>query len=115
MSKTPWYDIDPADAVDIVLPNDEVQGPYNENGEECPWPWEPIQLKGVPLGMYHCQYCGAVCVAGMEHTDYGEKDENGLSVSDYQYLDYVREDMRRTGASEEEIDRQMPDGWNDCQ
>jgi hypothetical protein len=86
-SKTPWYHIDPADAVDIVLPSDRVQGPFNEVGDECPWPWEPIQLKGAPLGQYRCGYCGAMVMAGMDHLDYGKRDGYGLSWLDYCYLD----------------------------
>lgn len=84
MPKTPWTEITPKDAVErkLQLPHPEVQGPYDENGEECPWPWEPIQLKGAPLGQYHCGYCGAMVMAGMEHLDYGplqyvERPENG--------------------------------------
>lgn len=45
--------------------------PFNEMGEECPWPWEPQQLVGAPLGQYHCPYCGAMVMAGMPHLDYG--------------------------------------------
>lgn len=36
----------------------------------CPWPWEPQQLGGQPIGMYHCPYCGEIVVAGLLHTDY---------------------------------------------
>lgn len=46
--------------------------PLNEAGEPCPWPWEPQQLTGVPLGMYHCPYCGAMVLAGVTHPDYRE-------------------------------------------
>lgn len=68
-----WHEIEPADAINIRLPNDEIQGPVNEEGEPCPWPWDPIQLKGAPLGQYHCPYCGAMCMAGMDHVDYKEE------------------------------------------
>jgi hypothetical protein len=72
MTQRMWFDIAPADAIDIVLPHDDIQGPYNEMGEPCPWPWDPPQLKGAPMGMYHCPYCGAMCMAGMDHPDYRE-------------------------------------------
>lgn len=66
-----WQDIDPKDAVDIDLSKRlDITAPLNENGERCPWPWEPQQLKGAPLGMFHCGYCLAMCLAGMEHLDY---------------------------------------------
>ena len=70
--KRPWHEIEPAAATKIFLPSDEVQGPFNEEGEECPWPWDPIQLQGAPLGQYHCPYCGAMVMAGMHHLDYRE-------------------------------------------
>lgn len=69
--KRPWHEITPRDAFTIVLPHAEIQGPFNELGEECQWPWDPPQLKGAPIGMYHCPYCGAMCLAGTDHVDYG--------------------------------------------
>lgn len=74
-----WKEIEPEDAVNIVLPNDDIQGPLNEMGEECPWPWEPQQLVGVPLGQYHCGYCGGMQIAGMEHIDFREVNEYAVS------------------------------------
>lgn len=68
-----WSNITPADAVDIELPHDDIVGPLNEMGEPCPWPWEPQQLVGAPLGQYHCPYCGAMVVAGVPHIDYREE------------------------------------------
>ena len=68
-----WRDIAPADAVDIDLSTDlSIDAPLNESGERCPWPWEPQQLKGLPLGQYHCEFCGAMVVAGIPHPDYRE-------------------------------------------
>ena len=75
MTDTPtreWHDIQPSDAVDIVLPRDDISGPVNEEGEPCPWPWEPQQRVGWPMGQYHCSYCGAMVVAGVPHPDYRE-------------------------------------------
>lgn len=72
---TYWYDIEPKDALQIdCTKSTEVQGPINELGEECSWPWEPQQLKGVPMGQYHCPYCGGMVVAGVPHLDY--KDDH---------------------------------------
>lgn len=65
-----WFDIEPKGAVDIVLPREDITGPVNEEGEPCPWPWEPQQLKGAPIGQYHCGHCGAMVVAGVAHLDY---------------------------------------------
>jgi hypothetical protein len=73
----PWHAIAPADAVNLVLPRDDItDAPRNDEGEVCPWPWEPQQLVGVPMGQYHCPYCGAMVVAGVAHLDYGP-DGNG--------------------------------------
>lgn len=68
--KHPWHEIEPRHAVDVRLPNDVFWGPLTEYGGECPWPWEPQQLVGAPLGQYRCPYCMAMCVAGMPHFDY---------------------------------------------
>jgi hypothetical protein len=66
-----WKDIAPKDAADLNLAVDlSIDAPLNEMGERCPWPWEPQQLVGVPMGQYHCRHCGAMCVAGVPHPDY---------------------------------------------
>jgi hypothetical protein len=72
-----WHDIAPKDAVDLDLSvRLDIDAPLNEAGERCPWPWEPQQLVGAPMGQYHCGYCGAMCVAGIPHLDYREEDED---------------------------------------
>lgn len=69
-----WRDIAPADAVDLDLSTRlDITAPLNENGERCPWPWEPEQLAGAPIGQYHCPYCGAMVLAGVRHIDYAEE------------------------------------------
>lgn len=71
---THWWEIQPADAVGLDLSvRLDIGAPHNEEGERCPWPWEPQQLVGVPMGQYHCGYCGAMCVAGVPHPDYRER------------------------------------------
>jgi hypothetical protein len=71
-----WQDIAPADALDIDLRADlTITAPLTMEGERCPWPWEPQQLVGVPLGQYHCRFCGEMVIAGVEHLDYAEHAE----------------------------------------
>lgn len=65
-----WSAIEPRDAVAMTLPATGIRGPVNELGKACPWPWEPQQLLGAPLGQYHCNYCGAMVIAGVPHLDY---------------------------------------------
>lgn len=65
-----WFEISPGDAVALSLPAEGIQGPVNELGEECPWPWDPQQRVNEPMGMYHCPYCGCMVMAGLPHTDY---------------------------------------------
>ena len=68
-----WSEIAPEDATEIDLAERlDIDAPVNEAGERCPWPWEPQQLVGVPLGQYHCPYCGAMVIAGVPHIDYSD-------------------------------------------
>ncbi|MGW2739084.1 hypothetical protein ACWC4D_33405 [Streptomyces sp. NPDC001288] len=70
-----WTDIEPSDATELDLAEDlTITAPLNENGERCPWPWEPQQLVGAPLGQFHCSYCGAMVMAGMPHIDYAPEE-----------------------------------------
>jgi|GEM_PF-2619159 len=70
-----WTDIAPKDALDIDLTKRlDITAPLNENGERCPWPWEPQQLVGAPMGQYRCGYCGAMCMAGVPHLDYAPEE-----------------------------------------
>jgi len=72
---TEWYDIAPADAVGIDLTKRlDITAPLTTEGERCPWPWEPQQLVGAPMGQYHCGYCGEMVLAGMRHIDYADTD-----------------------------------------
>lgn len=48
--------------------------PTNELGEECPFPFDPPQLYGAPMGQYHCPYCGGMQVAGIVHLRWNWKD-----------------------------------------
>lgn len=70
---TSWHEIEPKDATNLDLAvRLDIEAPLNEMGERCPWPWEPQQLVGVPMGQYHCLYCGAMVIAGVRHVDYRE-------------------------------------------
>lgn len=69
-----WRDIKPVEAAGISLPHEGIEGPMNEMGERCPWPWDPQQLVGVPMGQYHCPYCGGIQVAGTPHMDWTEEE-----------------------------------------
>lgn len=60
----------------------DITAPLNQDGERCPWPWEPQLLVNVAIGMYHCSYCGEMCIAGVEHPDFTGFDED--------YAEYVR-------------------------
>lgn len=77
-----WQDIKPTDATKISLPHTlpdgtVIEGPMNEIGERCPWPWDPQQLVGAPMGQYHCPYCGGMQVAGLEHMDWTDDPMSG--------------------------------------
>jgi hypothetical protein len=68
-----WTDYTPQQAADLELDLSkrlDISAPVNEMGERCPWPWEPQQLVGAPIGQYHCSYCMAMVMAGMPHLDY---------------------------------------------
>jgi hypothetical protein len=76
---TTWSDIAPHDARGLDLrEHPELLPPLNEAGEPCPWSWGPQQLAGAPLGQHHCEYCGAMCMAGMPHPDCRDQFEEDL-------------------------------------
>jgi NTP pyrophosphatase (non-canonical NTP hydrolase) len=78
-----WRTIAPADASGIDLSvRTDITAPLNEMGERCPWPWDPQQLGGQPIGQYHCPYCGAMVMAGTEHLDYSDIDWTGAPGED---------------------------------
>lgn len=70
-----WEEFTPKEAANLSLDlgKEELQhikAPLNEIGERCPWPWEPEQLGGAPIGQFRCSYCNAMVMAGMKHVDY---------------------------------------------
>ena len=71
-----WHEIEPKDAVGIDLSvRLYIEAPLTSDGERCPWPWDPQQLVGAPMGQYHCPYCGEMVLAGVPHVDYREQPE----------------------------------------
>lgn len=78
-----WQDITLEEALKVVdgkpvydlSQRSDITAPLNEEGERCPWPWDPQRLAGAPLGQYHCPYCGAMVMAGIEHVDYADTEE----------------------------------------
>lgn len=96
---TNWFDIDPKDAVELDLSKrPDITAPLNEMGERCPWPWGPEQLKGVPLGQYHCEYCGAMSAAGVRHPDYAGFD------LDAELEQYYRDNPEKDGPIDLSVD-----------
>lgn len=77
-----WTEFTPKEASEQQIKCDgvNVKGPTNELGEECPWPWDPEQLGGAPLGQYHCPYCGGMSIAGVKHPDFTEEDLEEMSL-----------------------------------
>lgn len=96
-ARPPWTDLTPGEAKDIfdrarvragalgASPSDAATAgleaiaaavllPMTSNGEFCPFPWDPQQLAGAPIGMYHCPYCGEMVMAGLPHVDYSEEE-----------------------------------------
>lgn len=68
-----WLTIEPLHAIGLSLSTrPDITAPLNEAGERCPWPWDPQLLEGEPIGQYHCPYCGAMVLAGIQHVDYTE-------------------------------------------
>jgi hypothetical protein len=41
-------------------------------------PHDPRELKGEPIGQYHCPVCGEVVIAGLPHEPKKEEDSDGL-------------------------------------
>jgi hypothetical protein len=65
-----WYDVPPAEAIKLYpegIPKECA--PLNDDGEPCPWPYDPEKLGGAPMGQYHCPYCGLMSLAGVKHLD----------------------------------------------
>ena len=46
-------------------------------------PYEPEHLIGVPLGMFHCEVCGIMIVAGMPHPDIKWSGDFETGYADY--------------------------------
>jgi len=66
-----WDTIPPEHAVGLDLSTDsDIQGPVNEHGVVCPWPWE-VQQQTFQVGSLHtCSHCGSVGTPGLPHQDH---------------------------------------------
>lgn len=96
-----WTDITPQEAVEQKLDlteHLEITAPRNEVGERCPWPWEPQQLVGAPMGQYHCGYCGAMVVAGVPHLDYSPNERVVTADNIPELYEWIEQSKIRTGA-----------------
>ena len=40
----------------------------SSNTSSCPY--DPMLLKGAPIGMFHCPECGEMILAGVPHINY---------------------------------------------
>ena len=38
-------------------------------------PYNPVEMAGKPIGMYHCPECGEMVIAGVGHPDYSVLEE----------------------------------------
>ena len=50
--------------------HERTRGPVNEltnNKNTWPCPGKPEELAGQPIGMYHCEFCGEMQLAGTSH------------------------------------------------
>ncbi len=48
---------------------------------ETSCPGKPENLKGLPIGMYHCEFCGVMVIAGLPHPD--DEDVRFMGVIPY--------------------------------
>jgi hypothetical protein len=60
-------------------------------------PYDPKEMKGAPIGMFHCPVCGEMVLAGVEHPDYSilddkDKDEDEDNPAPNYVLDHEWEE-----------------------
>lgn len=72
---------------------------YGRRRKACPE--DPVALKGLPIGMYHCPACGMMVLAGIDHTSPNATDEEKAHPL-YPLDDY-----------EDEYQRAWPPGYYD--
>lgn len=70
-----------------------------------PCDFDPEPLKGVPLGMFHCPYCGEMVLAGAEHPDYDWLDTPEGQAEIEQHMREVERsrEMGPVGADDEGV------------
>ena len=54
----------------------------------CSCPGRPDLLKKMPIGMYHCGWCGAMVIAGLPHPS----DESVREGGSTPYIDQLKEE-----------------------
>jgi hypothetical protein len=72
-------------------PTDSFEAAVVASSKDAPpkhtWscPGKPEELKGQPIGMYHCEYCGEMQIAGLEHVapQFPEQWEEPFPKIDY--------------------------------
>ena len=71
-----WKSADPANDprvydIDLTSPPwlTTWTAPTSEDGERCPWPWEP-QIQETEGNRYRCGYCHSEVISGHPHLDY---------------------------------------------
>lgn len=73
-------------ALAVSLPydaeTDSWRLPVNSMDEPCQMPLDPLWMRGAPIGMYHCPYCGEMVVAGLPHPDFKDFDEEFAAAAE---------------------------------
>jgi hypothetical protein len=50
-------------------------------------PGKPELLKDLPIGMYHCEYCGAMVIAGLSHpTDEQIREQGDIPYKELKWI-----------------------------
>lgn len=44
--------------------------------------YDPKEMAGEPIGMFHCPECGEMVVAGMDHPDYSLLDGDNPEIEE---------------------------------
>ena len=75
-----WDDPDDSFEAAVIASSNEAPPKH-----KWPCPGKPEELKGQPIGMYHCEYCGEMQIAGLEHVapQFPEQWEEPFPKIDY--------------------------------
>lgn len=71
-----WKSVDPRVDPDVYLWDLSIEpwrsgwtAPQSQDGDRCPWPWEP-QIQQNSGQWYRCGYCHSEVISGQTHLDY---------------------------------------------